>query len=98
MESRGNFSAVIWFMARSARFKAKTRISHQRRTRSAREDEMLDYPEQTAEREEVGDPEQPRGASWAINSGNCREREESRKSSNCGESKAEASALLFLLL
>ena len=51
MESRGNFSAVIWFMARSARFKAKTRISHQRRTRSAREDEMLDYPEQTAERE-----------------------------------------------
>ena len=48
-------------MARSARFKAKTRISHQRRTRSAREDEMLDYPEQTAEREEVGDPEQPRG-------------------------------------
>ena len=44
---------------------------------------MLEYPEQTAEREEMDDPKQPRGASWAINGGNCREREESQKSSDC---------------
>lgn len=63
MESVGNFLAVIQFMSRSARFEAKTVSIIQRRNRSIKEDEMLESPEQTAEREEMDDPKQPRGAS-----------------------------------
>ena len=44
MESVGNFLAVIRFMSRSARFEAKTVSIIQRRNRSIREDEMLEYP------------------------------------------------------
>ena len=55
--------AVIQFMSRSARFEAKTVSIIQGRNRSIKEDEMLESPEQTAEREEMDDPKQPRGAS-----------------------------------